>query len=85
MVRTTTVYTCDVCKKEMTDPAQIKQQYSLPVIFHSETTEGRPTEPHVGWHKADVCLDCLMRSINIHAVGAQGVYDYWFGGDGDAV
>ena len=83
MVRTVTVYTCDICGKKLTNPAKIKQKYRLPIIFHSETTEGKPVGQHVEYETVDICTDCFMKSINIHAVGARGCNEYWFGGDHD--
>ena len=76
---TKTITICDVCKKEITDPQKIKKEFLLPVIFHTDTTEGKAATPHVESVKMDICLDCYMKSINIHAVGAQGNNQYWFG------
>lgn len=83
MVKTVMEFMCDICKNKV-QPDQLFQQVKLPIIFHSETTEGRPTKAHIEFETVDVCRDCLMKAININAVGAQGNNRYWFGGEQDA-
>lgn len=74
-------FICDICKQEIPNANDIYLDTRVPMIFHSETTEGIPTEPHLETEKVDICKNCLMRALNIHASGAQGNNYYWFGSD----
>jgi hypothetical protein len=75
---TETKIVCDIkgCKQEVHGYGK---QFSLPVVFHTEQTEGRSTEPHFSVQTLDICVPHmkeLLKSYPLHASGAQGYNDY---------
>ena len=49
------------------------------VVFHTDQTEGRSTEPHFSNQKMDICKPCMKKILDsypIQASGAQGHNDY---------
>jgi hypothetical protein len=71
-------YYCDIkdCKKEC-DADKI----NLQVIFLTEQTEGRNTEPYLSHQELNVCKDCICKILKgnyVFATGAQGYNEYFF-------
>ena len=76
-MKETKIY-CDMkdCKQKATN-----EQYKIQVIFTTEQTEGRSTEPHLCNENLDLCDDCLnhvLKGNYIFGAGAQGYNKYWF-------
>ena len=63
---------CDCCKKS--DKPTMKIKY--PVLFTTDQTEGRATDPYISLEKLDLCADCIQDSIRIRGAGAQGYNEY---------
>lgn len=67
---------CDTCG------AREAKRVKTSVVFTTEQTEGRPTEPYIQIHELDVCDDCLEQMVGngrqIYAHGAQGYNTYYF-------
>lgn len=65
---------CDVegCSAEA--PHNIK----LPVIFHTEQTEGIPVNPYVSYQTLDLCEKHFVDVVKLHGHGAQGRNTYFF-------
>lgn len=74
MKKKITLYICDVCKKEVEE--KDLRSLSLPVMFHSDQTEGKPCSPYISIEKMDICKECLNKAVTIHGMGAQGVNTY---------
>ncbi len=70
---TTTVITCDLCKEAL--PANSKK-VSIQVVFTTEQTEGRSTEPYLCLESIDCCKTCLNRIIDSHPLWASGAQGY---------
>jgi len=61
---------CDICGSA----ERIYSEVTTLVYRTFDGTEGRPykdQEPHFTMVKADICFQCLMRSIKIKDVGVQ--------------
>lgn len=65
---TTTTLTCDLCKNEVSELETIK----YPVVFITEQTEGRSSEPYIDYKQIDLCEDCMKKSLKIIGMGCQG-------------
>jgi len=72
MKKVSETYICDLCKKEDIGMHSI----NYPMIFLTDQTEGRPTEPYIYQQKIDVCNECLEKIIKIRAYGAMGNNTY---------
>lgn len=72
-----TTLQCDICKEQNKVENKV-----VPVIFHTEQTEGRTTEPYLVFEKIDVCEKCYEFILNhnciLNAYGAQGHNTYTF-------
>lgn len=73
MKRTIEIITCDICKKNVDGKVQNLQ---IPVIFHTDQTEGRCCKPYISVEKLDLCEECVMKITNVHGSGAQGFNEY---------
>ena len=62
----------DICKKEV-ECKRVK----VPVIFHTEQTEGRAVKPYFSEVTIDICKECAEKAFRLHANGAQGYNSYW--------
>jgi len=75
-------YTCDICA-EIIDT---KQKWSgihasIPVVFTTEQTEGRPIQPYLAQQGMDICHLCYAKIIKgklPFGAGAQGYNRYCF-------
>lgn len=74
MKKTTVQCFCDVCKREATDPTEVK----YPVIFHTDQTEGRWCPEYISYEKIEFCDECLKKALRLHGAGAQGYNEYRF-------
>lgn len=74
MKKKITLYICDVCKREV--ESEELHSLTLPVMFHTDQTEGKPCDPYLSTEKMDICSDCLQKAVTIHGAGAQGVNTY---------
>ena len=75
MVSVTKIY-CDICKS-----TGARQNQRVPVVFTTEQTEGRPTEPHLTTETMDICSACIGKIIAkypLRGSGAQGHNRYEF-------
>ncbi len=66
MKKTIEQYFCDVCG-EQSDVVQV----NYPVIFHTDQTEGRSSNPYISQEKLELCPKCLERAVKIHGWGNQ--------------
>lgn len=71
---------CDIenCKGFVGEPGE---NMKLQVIFHTEQTEGRATNPYLYLVEVDICEACKNRILTgdyVHAWGAQGYNKYNF-------
>ena len=85
---TVTNYRCDVCgnifpeelqqneDESFNRKAQITHYSRFPVIFYTDQTEGRPSDPYISFEKIDICNDCLHKAIRLTGRGAQGNNTY---------
>ena len=74
-MKKTTIY-CDICKSD-TDVKEANMQ----VIFTTEQTEGRSTNPYFELINLDMCPKCYAICLSgnyIFASGAQGYNTYNF-------
>lgn len=57
-----------------------ESQFKTNVIFHTDQTEGRSTEPYFSSHVLDICLSCKNKILEtkkyIQGHGAQGHNTY---------
>lgn len=70
-------YFCDVCKKELYN----NQRTNIQVIFTTEQTEGRSSNPYLceeKIHLCAICKECVLKGNYIFAHGAQGYNTYYF-------
>lgn len=71
--------TCDVCS--IIIKSDTHKATNLSVVFTTEQTEGRSTEPYLSLVKIDICPTC-MKSIllgkMLFAHGAMGFNQYYF-------
>lgn len=72
MKKTIEILICDICKKEV---EKIKS-LTIPVIFHTDQTEGRECKPYISMEKLDICEECATKITNVHGWGAQGYNEY---------
>lgn len=76
MKETKITYKCDVCIK-IADYKSL----TIQVIFLTDQTEGKPTEPNLHLEKLDLCEICIgkiMKGHYLFAQGAQGYNTYHF-------
>lgn len=70
-------YSCDICKS-----FEKVSKEKIPMIFHTEQTEGRSTKPYLEINEIDICDICLQKIIDtnsiLNAYGAQGHNTYNF-------
>ena len=71
---TITKVTCDICSKIVKEDEAITVEY--PVIFTTETTEGRSVKPYITYEKLDCCINCSKKILKVTGYGAQGYNDY---------
>ena len=64
-------YFCDLCGKQ----AEV-EVLNYPVIFHTEQTEGRSTEPYIRNERIEACQECIKKVLVLHGYGAQGLNRY---------
>lgn len=68
---------CDICKGE----DEVKGD-NIMVVFTTETTEGRSTDPYLALEHIDICNNCRQYMIKnrtlLTATGAQGYNNYLF-------
>jgi len=73
----TEIYTCDI--KDCENNPKYKGK-KMQVVFITETTEGRSTEPHLCDVIVDICEECLNKMAKerkyITAEGAMGYNTY---------
>lgn len=65
---------CDVKGCSAEAPHNIK----LPVIFHTEQTEGIPVTPYVSYETLDLCEKHFLDTVKLNGHGAQGRNTYFF-------
>lgn len=71
MKKTIEQYFCDVCGVQ----ADV-QKINYPVVFHTEQTEERYTEPYISQKMIDVCGECLNAILRLDGWGSQGYNNY---------
>lgn len=72
----TEIISCDICGST----GKVVNE-NIQVVFTTEQTEGRYSEPYLSNEKIDICMDCLGRRLkgeSIYANGAQGYNNYYF-------
>lgn len=69
---------CDVCGAEIKDSKDKEDRRYIPVIFHTNQTDGHETEPYISFEYMDICDSCLMKLTNLHAEGCQGHNKYYW-------
>lgn len=72
MKQITTETFCDICKEKAEHAETIK----YPVIFYTEQTEGRSTEPYISMENLEVCDECKGKILMVNGWGAQGYNQY---------
>ncbi len=73
MKETITRITCVLCHKTMNASST---PIRIPVIFHTDQTEGRGCAPYISMQELDLCGECTMQCTNLHGYGAQGYNEY---------
>jgi hypothetical protein len=73
-VKTISIYVCDLCKNEFNDKLNT---ISMPVIFHTEQTEGRPCEPYLTTKKVELCQKCIDKTVILHGSGCMGNDEFY--------
>jgi hypothetical protein len=74
-------YKCDINDYKGEAPSEDHKKQSYQVIFVTEQTEGRPTNPYLAVTHIDLCRFCKARVLAgepIWAAGAQGHNTYYF-------
>lgn len=72
---------CDICGASKIYDPQFKEDLELAVIFITEQTEGRPSDPYLSKSRLDICCDCygnILHGNYVFAKGAQGCNIYFF-------
>jgi hypothetical protein len=67
---------CDLCEKEVNDEKEL-QNFTIPVKFLTEQTEGRGCKPYFIKQNFDLCRDCLEKITMVLGQGAQGYNHFW--------
>ena len=72
------IFRCDItgCKKDV-----VHRTILLQIIFTTDQTEGRSTEPYLTHETLDVCADCYERILqgdSVFGSGAMGHNTYRF-------
>jgi len=79
MSKTVTI-SCDVT--DIIHGGKVETNKDMPMVFLTETTEGRSTKPYLTTEKIDICELCLQHMIDTRELltgeGSQGYNKYWF-------
>ena len=80
---TKTSIICDICGDEIlvsdkNSTNSKNHKVTVPVIFHTNQTDGRSVEPYISFESMDICNKCLMKLTNLHADGCQGYNEYYW-------
>lgn len=74
----TEIYTCDVKNCTNTEGVKLRK---MQVVFETETTEGRSTDPYFDNIELDICPEHYQKLISerkvLSAAGAMGYNDYY--------
>lgn len=62
---------CDICGSE-----KDLLEKGMDVIFETEQTEGRSSEPYLERKKLDICKECMVKVLKGNYVFASGIMGY---------